>query len=159
MAKYILVKKVKGKKYEYQVIDADSKAIVSKRTSAREYVACTADGSFYFGRLDLIGKGDHGKRLSHATEILANPEKAYKKQIAYFTPDYRSIWIAENPADRSDFPEGFRDIESDYNQLPGEPYPTIAINDVGNANRMIEFYVTGKQYDVYHVAFKGFTKG
>ena len=25
--------------------------------------------------------------------------------------------------------------------------------------RMIEFYVTGKQYDVYHVAFKGFTKG
>lgn len=43
--------------------------------------------------------------------------------------------------------------------LPGEPYPTIAINDVGNANRMIEFYVTGKQYDVYHVAFKGFTKG
>jgi len=61
-------------------------------------------------------------------------------------------------ADRSEFPEGFRDIESDYNQLPGEPYPTIAINDVGNANRMIEFYVTGKQYDVYHVAFKGFTK-
>lgn len=39
MAKYILVKKVKGKKYEYQVIDVDSKAIVSKRTSAREYVA------------------------------------------------------------------------------------------------------------------------
>ena len=30
MAKYILVKKVKGKKYEYQVIDVDSKAIVSK---------------------------------------------------------------------------------------------------------------------------------
>lgn len=56
MAKYILVKKVKGKKYEYQVIDADSKAIVSKRTSARDYVACTADGSFYFGRLDLCGR-------------------------------------------------------------------------------------------------------
>lgn len=62
-------------------------------------------------------------------------------------------------ADRSEFPEGFRDIESDYNQLPGEPYPTIAINDAGNPERMIEFYVTGKQYDVYHVAFKGFTKG
>lgn len=41
-----------------------------------------------------------GKRLSHATEILANPEKAYKKQIAYFTPDYRSTWIAENPAEQ-----------------------------------------------------------
>jgi hypothetical protein len=100
MAKYILVKKVKGKKYEYQVIDADSKAIVSKRTSAREYVACTADGSFYFGRLDLIGKGDHGKRLNHTAEILANPEKAYKKMVAYFTPDYRKQWIAENHAEQ-----------------------------------------------------------
>lgn len=103
MAKYILVKKVKGQKFEYQVIDTESKAIVSKRTSARDYVACTADGS--------------------------------------------------------EFPEGFRDIESDYNQSPGEPYPTIAINDTGNPERMIEFYVTGKQYDVYHLAFKGFIKG
>lgn len=61
-------------------------------------------------------------------------------------------------ADRSEFPEGYREIEDCFNQLPGEPYPTIAINDVGNDDRMIEFYVTGKQYDVYHVAFKGFTK-
>lgn len=186
MAKYILVKKVKGKKYEYQVIDADSKAIVSKRTSAREYVACTADGSFYFGRLDLIGKGDHGKRLSHTAEILANPETCAKvvdvskkyletmrfalrkqdKIKAHFEPhgDEMLNRIKESltryfSADRSDFPEGLRDIESDYNQLPGEPYPTIAINDTGNPERMIEFYVTGKQYDVYHVAFKGFTKG
>lgn len=57
-------------------------------------------------------------------------------------------------ADRSEFPEGYREIEDCFNQLPGEPYPTIAINDVGNDDRMIEFYVTGKQYDVYHVAFK-----
>ena len=99
MAKYILSKKAKGKKYQYTVTDEKGN-VVSTRTSAREYVACTADGSFYFGRLDLIGKGDHGKRLSHATEILANPEKAYKKQIAYFTPDYRSTWIAENPAEQ-----------------------------------------------------------
>lgn len=99
MAKYILSKKAKGKKYQYTVTDEKGN-VISTRTSAREYVACTADGSFYFGRLDLIGKGDHGKRLSHATEILANPEKAYKKQIAYFTPDYRSIWIAENPAEQ-----------------------------------------------------------
>lgn len=100
MAKYILVKKVKGKKYEYQVIDADSKAIVSKRMSARDYVACTADGSFYFGRLDLIGKGDHGKRLSRAAAMLANPEKEYKKIVAYFTPDYRERWKKENPAEQ-----------------------------------------------------------
>src|SRR5699024_8593224 len=100
MAKYILVKKVKEKKYEYQVIDADSKAIVSKRTSAREYVACTADGSYYFGRLDLIGKGDHGKYLNRAEAMLANPEREYKKMIAYWIPSYRKQWIAENPAEQ-----------------------------------------------------------
>ena len=33
------------------------------------------------------------------------------------------------------------------------------MKSTGNPERMIEFYVTGKQYDVYHVAFKGFTKG
>lgn len=99
MAKYILSKKAKGKKYQYTVTDEKGN-VVSTRTSARDYVACTADGSFYFGRLDLIGKGDHGKRLNHTTEILANPEKAYKKQIAYFTPDYRSKWIAENPVEQ-----------------------------------------------------------
>ena len=99
MAKYILSKKAKGKKYQYTVTDEKGN-VISTRTSAREYVACTADGSFYFGRLDLIGKGDHGKRLSHTAEILANPKKAYKKMVAYFTPDYRKQWIAENPAEQ-----------------------------------------------------------
>lgn len=99
MAKYILSKKAKGKKYQYTVTDEKGN-VVSTRTSARDYVACTANGEFYFGRLDLIGKGDHGKRLSHTAAILANPEAAYKKQVAYFTPDYRSKWIAENPAEQ-----------------------------------------------------------
>lgn len=62
-------------------------------------------------------------------------------------------------ANRSEFPEGYREIEDCFNQLPGEPYPTIAVNDVCDPDRMIEFYVTGKQYDVYHLAFKGFIKG
>ena len=74
MATYKLNKTVKGKKFEYTVTDGNGK-IISKRTSVNQYVACTANGEFYFGRLDLIGKGDHGKRLSHAAAILANPEK------------------------------------------------------------------------------------
>lgn len=100
MAKYILVKKEKGKKFEYQVIHAESKAIVSKRTSTRDYVACVADGSYYFGRLDLIGKGDHGKQLSWVNKILSNPEKAYKEMAANWVPEYRKQWIAENPAEQ-----------------------------------------------------------
>lgn len=95
MAKYILSKKAKGKKYQYTVTDEKGN-VVSTRTSTRDYVACTANGEFYFGRVDLIGKGDHGKWLSYTTEILANPERAYKKQAAYFIPFYRREWIARH---------------------------------------------------------------
>lgn len=52
MAKYILSKKAKGKKYQYTVTDEKGN-VISTRTSARDYVACTANGEFYFGRLDL----------------------------------------------------------------------------------------------------------
>ena len=93
MANFILTKTAKGKKFQYQVIDTTTNEVISSRTSARDYVACTTNGEFYFGRLDLIGKGDHGKRLSHATEILANPERAYKKQVADFVPSFRKKWI------------------------------------------------------------------
>lgn len=98
MEKYILTKTQKGKKYLYEVKDENGN-VVSKRTSTRDYVACSVSGEFYFGRLDLIGKGDHGKGLSRTTEILANPERAYKKQVAYFVPSFRKEWMAENPAD------------------------------------------------------------
>lgn len=99
MAKYILSKKAKGKKYQYTVTNEKGN-IISTRTSVRDYVACTANGEFYFGRLDLIGKGDHGKELRITAEILANPELAYKKQVACFVQSYRKKWIAENPADK-----------------------------------------------------------
>lgn len=89
MATFKLNKTVKGKKFEYTVTDEKGK-IISKRSSARDYVACTANGEFYFGRLDLIGKGDHGKRLSYASSFLANPDKAYKDWLAYFTPAERT---------------------------------------------------------------------
>lgn len=50
----------KSGKFLYQVKDENG-TIISNRRSNREYVACTIDGSYYFGRIDLIGKGDHGK--------------------------------------------------------------------------------------------------
>ena len=130
MAKYILSKKAKGKKYQYTVTDGRGIKNLLKQIPMRFALRKQEKIKAYFEP-----NGD--EMLNRIKESLTR----------YFS------------ADRSDFPEGFRDIESDYNQLPGEPYPTIAINDVGNDDRMIEFYVTGKQYDVYHVAFKGFTKG
>lgn len=52
----------KAGKFHYTVTDESGK-VISERKSNREYVACTICGSFYFGRLDLIGKGDHGRFL------------------------------------------------------------------------------------------------
>lgn len=54
--------KNKAGKFHYQVIDKTGK-VISERKSNRTYVACTINGQFYFGRLDLIGKGDHGKQI------------------------------------------------------------------------------------------------
>ena len=63
--KYTLkVTALKNGKYHYQVVDENGK-ILSERKSNREYVAATITGSFYFGRLDLIGKGDHGRQVKY----------------------------------------------------------------------------------------------
>lgn len=65
--KYFLIKKETGNKaakFHYTVVDENGK-IISERNSNREYVACTIEGNYYFGRLDLIGKGDHGKYLKY----------------------------------------------------------------------------------------------
>lgn len=60
----------KASKYLYQVKDETGK-LISERRSNRKYVACTINGAYYFGRLDLIGKGDHGKGV----KMLAQQEK------------------------------------------------------------------------------------
>ena len=89
-----------------------------------------------------------------------------EKIKAYFEPNgkimlERIIKSLQNhfSADWSKLPYGFQEIDDHFNHYPGEPYPTMMINDIDNNDRMIEFYVTGKQYDVYHLAFKGFSKG
>ena len=67
---------LKNGKALYQVIDNQGN-IISKRTSSRKYVACTIDGSYYFGRLDLIGKGEHGQTLSRIQEFKDTSRDAY----------------------------------------------------------------------------------
>lgn len=59
--------KNKAGKFHYQVVDETGK-VLSERKSNREYAACTINGSFYFGRLDLIGKGDHGRQVKWCAE-------------------------------------------------------------------------------------------
>lgn len=66
MKTYKITKTEKGKKILYEVFD-NSGVKIGQRMSTREYVACLVreDGSngpyemgLWFGRIDLIGKGD-----------------------------------------------------------------------------------------------------
>lgn len=48
-------------RYHYRVVDLETGRVVSERKSNRRYVAATLDSRHYFSRVDLIGKGLHGK--------------------------------------------------------------------------------------------------
>lgn len=94
MATYKLSKEQIGKSFLYTVTDENNN-VLSKKLSKRNYVACVARGDYYFGRLDLIGKGDHGKNLSRVRAILQNPKKAYAEwrvtqySLEDFTSDFK----------------------------------------------------------------------
>ncbi|QEA10426.1 hypothetical protein BARC2635_0014 [Bacteroides phage Barc2635] len=96
MEKVRLTKKQKGDKFVYAVVD-EKNNVISTRTSKRDYVACTVNGEFYFGRIDLIGKGKHGECISYYTNIINDPEKEYIKFINGFVPSYRIEMMKYNP--------------------------------------------------------------
>lgn len=81
MEAYKLIKIETGKKtqkYIYNIVDASGKIIVS-RGSNRDYVAATSDGGYFFGRIDLIGKGDHGRNMNYIKETISNGFSKYEK--------------------------------------------------------------------------------
>lgn len=80
MEKLILTKAAKGKKFIYEVKN-EAGEIKAQRISARDYVACTADGSLFFGRRDLIGKGEHGRQLTayRAGSVNSKESESYRK--------------------------------------------------------------------------------
>ena len=61
----------KSAKFVYSIVDANGN-VLQTRSSNREYVAATICGKFYFGRLDLIGKGDHGRYMKWTKENIVS---------------------------------------------------------------------------------------
>ena len=90
MAKFKLTRKQKGDKFVYTVTD-ERNNVISTRTSKSDYVACTANGDFYFGRLDLIGKGDHGKGISFCRSVMENPGIESEKYIEYIKERFSDL--------------------------------------------------------------------
>lgn len=108
MKKYTLTKVAKGQKYLYEVKDENGN-VVSKRMSKRDYIACTANGEFYFGRIDLIGKGEHGRILNQMNDFLYNPKRLYEKIAKSMSPSYYRKWKLENP-----YNEWYDSMDIDY---------------------------------------------
>ena len=77
----------KAGKFHYQVIDENGN-IISERKSNREYVACTIKGAFYFGRLDLIGKGDHGRYMKDCMQNINISKELFDKRFSDTTWKY-----------------------------------------------------------------------
>jgi len=69
--------KNKSAKFHYQVINENGN-VISERKSNREYAACTSGGGYYFGRIDLIGKGEHGMAIRDAHKKLAMTKYPYQ---------------------------------------------------------------------------------
>lgn len=80
METLILTKAPKGKKFIYEIKN-EAGEIKAQRISERDYVACTADGSMFFGRRDLIGKGEHGRQLTmyRRGSVNSKESEAYRK--------------------------------------------------------------------------------
>jgi hypothetical protein len=78
-----LIKQETGKKsakFNYSIVDENGN-VLSTRSSNREYVAATICGTFFFGRLDLIGKGDHGQYMKWANENISFLSKLPENEI------------------------------------------------------------------------------
>lgn len=141
---------------------------IMKRKEAYKWLSEQLGLPYKYTHIGMFNAETCKKVVSVSKKYLLTMRFALRRQEkikAYFEPKGEEILnrIKESltqyfSADRSCLPDELRDIETDINHFPGDPYPTIAINDVGDNERMIEFYVTGKKFDVYHLAFKGFIK-
>lgn len=122
MEKYILTKTQKGKKYLYEVKDENGN-VVSKRTSTRDYyVACSVSGEFYFGRLDLVGKGDYGKRLAWAQKWANYSTSVYMADREAALKEARQCIAIERRLGKS--PEWLETYKADFYKSIDERFPT-----------------------------------
>jgi len=71
-------------------------------------VACTANGSYYFGRLDLIGKGDHGSNLNRLRNYLSMS----KSQYYLSQPDWAKPKEGEYEKMQSDAKKSYESLNS-----------------------------------------------
>ena len=115
---------LKNGKTLYQVIDETGK-VISKRTSTRNYVACTIDGSYYFGRLDLIGKGENGQTLARIQEYKDTSREAYDALLKKTRREWEQMcrmhlhtWATNRRKDEPMEEWQLKHLEENYSDVP-----------------------------------------
>ena len=73
-----LTKTKKGDTFIYEVTNENG-TLTARRISKRDFVACTAYGDYFFSRLDLVGKGVHGRFIKYWEEVLEDPNADFNR--------------------------------------------------------------------------------
>lgn len=74
----------KSSKYHYTVTD-ETGNVITERKSNKIYAACTLNGQYFFGRLDLIGKGEHGQTIK---QMIAAGRESEISPVVYLNVDH-----------------------------------------------------------------------
>lgn len=92
-----LTKTKKGDTFVYEVTN-DAGDVITRRLSKRDFVACTTHGEFFFRRLDLVGRGVHGRVIKYWEEVLKDPNADYNRIFGWKTPPCKERWICARTA-------------------------------------------------------------
>lgn len=85
----------KSGKYNYSIVD-DNGNVLATRTSSKEYVAANMTGKYFFGRLDLIGKGEHGERWNNIEKKIKQLSELPANEKSDKYSDWTNEQIIEN---------------------------------------------------------------
>lgn len=93
--KYKLHCTPKGKKFLYEVKDEQGHLYTKRLSSRDNYVACTLNGKFFFGRLDLIGKGEHNRVVTPYQDVIRAPKAHYEKMCDWWIREKEDVMTYE----------------------------------------------------------------
>lgn len=119
--KKLIKKRISGTN-RYRIMDGDR--ILSERVTKKEYIAATADGSIYFGREDLIGKGKHGAAVKRAEAYANYSEEDFNRDKDFAYENMRRFCELERrTVNVPDLDEYMAECERDYKERIQRLYP------------------------------------
>ncbi|MCD8286214.1 MAG: hypothetical protein LUD50_03190 [Clostridia bacterium] len=83
---------LKDGSFLYSVLD-ESGNVIKTRKTGHEYVACCVFDNLFFGKVSLIGKGEHARRIAYAKHVI-NGDTVKMDRFGHVT-DLSKIYSSE----------------------------------------------------------------